>query len=179
MNTGEVSLGEAITYEVIYDNSLLRVINTRRMLTFDYRGTEDASAQVLVYGWQLLDYELPERGNALLLFAPTSQYDELYHIRELRLISGNTTDKRYSLPATCVGATVWNRSLYAFSSTQIFRAGLNDSRFTTYDLPLEGEATRLVGVLDDGRAVLACDNDVFVVTLPRGSTLTNERRTAN
>ena len=35
MNTGEVSLGEPIAYAVVYENSLLRVINTRKMLTFN------------------------------------------------------------------------------------------------------------------------------------------------
>lgn len=39
MNTGEVSLGEPIAYAVVYENSLLRVINTRKMLTFNDRGT--------------------------------------------------------------------------------------------------------------------------------------------
>ena len=100
MNTGEVSLGENITYRVLYDNGVLRVINTRKMRAFNYRGTEDTAQSVLVYGWRLLDDEIPERGNALMLFSPTSQSDSIYDIRELRLISGSTVDKRYSLPAS-------------------------------------------------------------------------------
>lgn len=174
MNTGEVSLGESITYAVLYENNLLRVINTRNMLTFDYRGTEDATARVLVYGWQLMDSEVPERGNALLLFAPTSQSDNVYDIRELRLISGSSIDKRYSLPASCIGAVVWNRTVYAFSGTQLFRAGINDSRFITYDLPLTYAATRVIGTLTDGRAVISCGEDVFVLTLPHGTNLPGE-----
>ena len=31
MNTGKVSLGEPITYAVLFENSVLRVINTRKM----------------------------------------------------------------------------------------------------------------------------------------------------
>ncbi len=166
MNTGEVSLGEPITYAVVYENGVLRVINTRKMLTFNDRGTEDTSASVLVYGWRLLNYEVPERGNALLLFAPTSQTDNLFDIRELRLISGKS-DKRYSLPSTCIGATVWNRTVYALSGTQLFRAGQNDSRFTTYDLPLTAPATRLIGTLTNGHAVVACGEEVYVLTLPQ------------
>lgn len=179
MNTGEVSLGEPITYQVIYENNLLRVINTRKMMTFDYRGTEDTTASVLVYGWRLLNYEVPERGSALLLFAPTSQSDSLYDIRELRIIAGASTDKRYSLPSTCIGAAIWNRTLYAFSATQMFRAGMSDSRFATYDLPLPYDATRLIGTLSDGRAVIACSEDVYVITLPRGTTLGSERSGGN
>ena len=81
---------------------------------------------------------------ACLLYTSTSQSDSIYDIRELRLISGSTVDKRYSLPASCIGATVWNRTIYALSATQLLRAGLNDSRFTTFDLPLASQATQLV-----------------------------------
>lgn len=168
MNIGEVSLGENITYEVLFDNGTLRVISTRKMLAFDYRGTEDASQAALVYGWQLLDSEQPERGNALLLFAPTAQSESVYNIRELRLLVGGGTDRRYSLPATCIGATVWNKTVYAISGTQLFRAGMNDSRFTTYDLPLDKEVTELLGTLSDGRIIVACGNEVYSLTLPRG-----------
>lgn len=166
MNTGEVSLGDPITYAVVYDNGVLRVINTRRMMSFNDRGTEDNSASVLVYGWRLMDYEVPDRGGALMLFAPTSQTDNLYDIRELRLISSNA-DKRYTLPDSCIGATVWNRSIYALSATTLYRAGQNDSRFAVYELPLEADATRLLGTLSNGRIIVACGDDVYTLTLPQ------------
>ena len=166
MNTGEVSLGDSITYDVVYENSLLRVINTRQMRTFNDRGVEDAAASVLVYGWYHLGSEVPDRGNALMLFAPTSQADSMYDLRELRLISGST-DKRYSLPDTCIGATVWSKNVFAISPTTLYRAGQNDSRFSTFELPIEGEATRLIGTLTNGRAILGCGDKVYVVTLPQ------------
>ena len=172
MNTGEVSLGEAIAYEVVYENSVLHVINTRSMLAFNARGTEDASASVLVYGWRLLNYEIPQRGNALMLFAPTAQTESLYDIRELRLISGST-DKRYTLPDSCIGATVWNRNVYALSATTLYRAGQNDSRFSTYALPVEGQATRLLGTLSNGSIIVAFGDDVYTLTLPQTLSLGN------
>lgn len=170
MNTGEVSLGDSIAYAVVYENSLLRVINTRKMLTFNDRGSEDTAASVLVYGWHYLDSEVPDRGNALLLFAPTSQAESIFDIRELRLISGNT-DKRYSLPDTCIGATVWNKNVYAISDDTLYRAGQNDSRFATYELPMEEAATRYLGALTNGRAIVACGDQVYVVTLPQNVNL--------
>lgn len=170
MNTGEVSLGDSIAYAVVYENSLLRVINTRKMLTFNDRGSEDTAASVLVYGWHYLDSEVPDRGNALLLFAPTSQAESIFDIRELRLISGNT-DKRYSLPDTCIGATVWNKNVYAISDDTLYRAGQNDSRFATYELPMEDAATRYLGALTNGRAIVACGDQVYVVTLPQNVNL--------
>lgn len=169
MNTGAASLGEPITYSVIYENGKLRVINTRKMLSFDDRGTEIASESVLVYGWRLLDYEVPERGSAMLLFAPTTQTDNLFDIRELRMISGSD-DKRYSLPDTCIGAAVWSKSVYALSAKKLYRAGQSDRRFVEYELPLETPVTRVIGVLDNGRLAVACSGDVYVITLPQAIT---------
>lgn len=166
MNTGEVSLGTSITYAVLFENSVLRVINTRKMLSFNYRGTEDTTASVLVYGWRLIGKDIPEKGNALMLFAPTAQTESDFDIRELRLISGKL-DRRYSLPDTCIGATVWDKNVYAFSGTHLFRAAMDDNRFTDYKLPLAKPATRYIGVLQNGNAIVACDNEVFVLTLPQ------------
>ena len=168
MNTGEVSLGDSITYDVVYENSLLRVINTRQMRTFNDRGTEDTAASVLVYGWYHLFSEVPERGNAMMLFAPTSQADSMYDLRELRLISG-AADKRYSLPDTCIGATIWNKNIFAISPTTLYRAGLSDSRFATYELPMEKNATQLIGTLNNGKAIVTCGDEVYVITLPLGT----------
>ncbi|MBQ7868366.1 MAG: hypothetical protein IJ354_09500 [Clostridia bacterium] len=165
MNTGETSLGEPITYAMVYENGKLRAINTRKMLTFNDRGSEDPSASVLVYGWHYLANEMPERGDALLLFAPTSQTESMYDIRELRLISGNN-DKRYSLPDSCIGATIWNRTIYAVSGNTLYCAGMNDRRFTTYELPIDGSADRLIGLLSSGRIIVSSGEEVYTLTLP-------------
>ena len=165
MNTGEVSLGDPITYAVVYENGLLRVINTRRMRTFNDRGSEDTAAGALVYGWHYLDSDVPEKGNALMLFAPTSQAESIYDIRELRVLSGGS-DKRYSLPDTCLGAAVWNKTVYAVSARTLYRAGQNDSRFATYELPMEEAVTRYIDSLSNGRSIVACGEKVYVITLP-------------
>ena len=166
MNTGEVSLGSSITYAVLFENSVLRVINTRKMLSFNYRGTEDATASVLVYGWRLIDSDIPQKGNALMLFAPTAQTESDFDIRELRLISG-AIDRRYSLPDTCIGAAVWDKNVYAVSATTLYRAAMEDNRFTDYKLPLSSPATRYIGALSNGNVIVACDSEVYVCTLPQ------------
>jgi hypothetical protein len=166
MNTGEVSLGSSITYAILYENSVLRVVNTRKMLSFNYRGTEDTTASVLVYGWRLIGSEIPDKGNALMLFAPTAQTDSDYDIRELRLISG-TTDRRYSLPDTCLGATVWDKNLYAVSADTLYRAAVGDNRFSEFPLPMDKAVDRFIGVLSDGHMVVACGDEVYVCTLPQ------------
>ena len=168
MNTGEVALGNSITYAVLYENSTLRVINTRKMLSFNYRGTEDTASSILVYGWRLIDSAVPQKGNALILFAPTAQTDSDFDIRELRLISGST-DRRYSLPDTCLGATSWEKNIYAVSATTLFRASMDDNRFTDYALPLSTPATRYIGALNNGNILVACDTEVYVLTLPQAA----------
>lgn len=165
MNTGSVSLGEPITYAVLFENSVLHVINTRKMLAFDYRGKENTTASVLVYGWKLMAYEIQARGDALILFAPTSQTDSVFDIRELRLIMGSS-DRQYSLPDTCIGATVWNKNIYAVSADTLYRAAVADNRFAAYELPMDAKATRFIGTLTGGNVLVACGNDVYVLTLP-------------
>ena len=66
MNTGSISLGEAMTYKVLYENTRLRVFTTQQVYTYDYRCTQDTNATMLAYGWKLIDYEIPERGRAKL-----------------------------------------------------------------------------------------------------------------
>ena len=166
MNTGEVALGNSITYAVLFENGVLRVINTRKMLSFNYRGTEDTTASVLVYGWRLIGREIPDKGNALMLFAPTAQTESDFDIRELRMISGKT-DRRFSLPDTCIGAAVWDRNIYAVSGSTLYRAAMDDNRFTDYKLPLDKPATRYIGVMSNGNAIVACDSEVYVLTLPQ------------
>jgi len=166
MNTGVTSLGEAITYEILYENTKLRVISTRQMRTFNYQGIENAADTMLVYGWRLLDYEIPRKGDALMLFAPTAQTNSTYAISEMRLLYGDT-DRRFTLPSVCAGGTVYNNSLYAFSSQYIYRARLSDQRFTASDMPIAGkEVTDYLGRMDNGKVLLACGSEVYVVTLP-------------
>ena len=165
MNTGEVSLGESIVYEVVYENSNLRVVGTRNMRTFDYRGTEDITQSVLVYGWRLIDHEVMERGAAQMLLAPTSQTENQFDIRELRMVSGNI-DRRYSLPGSCVGGVVWQRALYAIGANRLYRAGMNDSRFAEYEVSLPGEITRLIDVTANGWMIVACGEEVYTLSMP-------------
>jgi len=166
MNTGVTSLGEAITYEILYENAKLRVISTRQMRTFNYQGIENTAETMLVYGWRLLDYEIPRNGDALMLFAPTAQTNSTYAISEMRLLYGET-DRRFTLPSVCAGGTVYNNALYAFSSEYIYRARLGDQRFTASDMPIAGkEVTDYLGRMDNGKVLLACGDEVYVVTLP-------------
>ena len=165
MTTGSADLGENITYKVIYAGSTLHVVSTRQLRRYDYNGNLDNSQTVLVYGWKLID-DMVVDNRAMLLFAPTRQINDMINITELRCLYGNNQDKRLTLPGECVGAGIFNRRIYAFSSDSLYRADLNASRFTAVSLPLPNEVTGYIGMLSDGTAIVACGIDVYAVTIP-------------
>ena len=168
MNTGEVSLGSALTYKVLYESARLRVFTTQQCYTYDYKCVQDTNATMLVYGWKLIDYEIPERGGAKMLLAPTSQTSSAQSITELRVLEGSV-DKRYTLPASCVGACIWKGNIYAFSGDFLYRADVNSQRFFVSGIPVpEGTAvTAFYGVTSDGRALLAAGDTVYSLGLPQ------------
>ncbi len=168
MNSGEVSLGKNITYKVLYENAKLRVFTTQQMYTYDYKCVQDTNATMLVYGWKLIDAEIPARGQAKMLLAPTSQTSTAQEITELRVIEG-ASDKRYTLPDKCVGASVFNGNIYAFSPRYLFRADVSSQRFFSYALPVPEnvDITAFYGVTSDGRALLAAGDTVYSLSLPQ------------
>ena len=167
MNTGEISLGESLTYKVIYENAKLRVFTTRQVYTYDYKCVQDTNSTMLVYGWKLIDADIPERGRAKLLLAPTSQTSSAQLISELRVLEG-MDDKRYTLPTTCVGASIYRGNIYAISKDYIYRADVSSQKFFGYQIPApEGvEVTAFYGITDDGRMLLASGETMYSMTLP-------------
>ena len=166
-NTGTVSLGENLTYGIVYAGTKLYVVSTRQLRQYDYRGTIDPAGTVLVYGWQLVDHQI-SGGNPMLLFAPNRQMDDQGTINELRLLSGKV-DRRFTLPNSCVGASLYNRRIYAFAHDMIYRADVSAQRFTAVALPStvgNASITGYLGMLKNGVALLASDNEVYAVTLP-------------
>ena len=167
MNTGAISLGEAMTYKVLYENARLRVFSTQQVYTYDYKCVQDTNATMLVYGWKLIDYEIPDRGRARLLLAPTTQTSSEQLISELRVLEGDR-DKRYTLPATCVGAYMHNGNIYAVSGDYVYRADTNSQRFFGYKIPggTGGEITASYGITSDGKMLLASGESMYALTLP-------------
>ena len=166
MNTGEIYLGDSLTYRVIYDNQKLRVVTTRQMRTFNYRGVEVADATTLVYGWKLVASEEQKKGDAYILLAPYAQTTNQYAIQEVRLLTGST-DRRYTLPSVCVGAAVYNKAVYAFSADYIYRTDIGAQRFTALNRPSDMEVpTDFLGMTTGGNALLASGDAVYAVAMP-------------
>ena len=165
-NSGGISLGDHLVYAVIYAGKQLNVISTQQLRKYDYRGTIDNSGTVLVYGWQLIDHAV-SGSEAMLLFTPSRSADDTGGINQLRLLWGKT-DKRYSLPTVCISAALYGRRIYAFSEDMVYRADLNARRFDPISLSgvLNNQyVTEYLGILKNGVALLACESDVFAVSL--------------
>ena len=165
-NSGEIALGEHLVYNVVFANDQLHVISTEKVRRFDYRGSEDTEDSVLVYGWKPEDYGVADR-KAMLLFSLTN--NSAAGMNQLRLLHGNT-DKRFTMPSFCVGAALFEKSVYAFASDSIYRAGINAQRFEAIALPKSMDSvvvTDFLGMLNNGVAILcAADGSVYAVTVP-------------
>jgi hypothetical protein len=120
-----------------------------------------------VYGWRLIDADIPERGSARLLLAPTGQTSSTQIISELRVLEGSS-DKRYTLPSGCVGAAIWKGNIYAVSADYIYRADMNSQRFFGYRIPVaEGtQITGCSGVTSDGKILLSSGETMYSMSLP-------------
>ena len=168
MNTGEVNLGEHLPYKVIYADTLLNVFTTQQMYIYDYKGVQNVNDTMLVYGWKYLDHALPERGATQFLLAPTAQTTSVQSITELRVFS-STLDRRFTLPSSCVGAAIDAGRLFAFSDNYLYAGNVNSQRFYAHDmnLPEERPVTGLVGLTDNGYAVVISNDEVYSVSLPK------------
>lgn len=168
MNLGVLTLGENLVYRVFFDGSVLRVFSTQHMYAYDYKGVQDVSNTMLVYGWRLQDVFIPERGNASILLAPTDQTSAMPAITELRVLNGKN-DRYYTLPTACLGAAVNGKSIYAFSNSYLYRTSQDSQRFYAYayNLPDNQQVNAYIGMTSDGRAIVSSGSSVFSVSLPQ------------
>jgi hypothetical protein len=102
-----------------------------------------------------------------MLLAPTSQTSSAQLISELRVLEG-MEDKRYTLPTTCVGASIHRGNIYAVSKDYIYRADVSSQKFFGYQIPApEGvEITAFYGITNDGKMLLASGETMYSLTLP-------------
>ena len=168
MNNGVQNLGEYLAYKVLYEDGRLRVFTTQQMYTYDYKAVQDTSRTELVFGWQIIDYSIPDSAKAAhMLLATTSQLTGSMEITELRVLT-DTTDRRFSLPASCVGAALSGSTIYAFSGSEVYYTPVTGTRFSSQTVTLPGgqAVTGLVGITDGGRAIVTSGSGVYAVKLP-------------
>lgn len=165
-SSGAISLGESLVYSVIWGNGKLNVVSTQQLRYYDYRGTQDTSDTVLVYGWQLAAHQVYNNMPYMLFTLSSQSADSNEGINQLRLLVGST-DKRYTLPSPCVGATVHNRIVYAFAGDTIYRADSGAARFDPLTVPASvGQITGFLGITEGGVALVTNGLEVYAITLP-------------
>ncbi len=161
--TGNATLGEQLVYKVYYYNKLLRIADTRQIRTFDYKIKQDVNTPpILIYGWLLTDTRQVGREMAQLL-VPAPQMDGTLHATDLRVLM-NTRDRVLHLPTECFGAALGNKSVYGFSANYVYVCKYDENTFKAYALPIF--ATRVLGITENNRAILAAGSDVYLVQLP-------------
>ena len=166
MNTGSATLTSYLPTKVVYLNDRLHVFTTQQLYTYDYRGVEDTSGKMLVYGWRYLDHHISKR-SAYILLAPNTQAGSA-GVNELRVLSSGL-DRRYTLPTACVGAAVQGEKLYAVSSQYLYSGEVSSQRFYAHRIPLADgrQVTDFVGLTNNGYAIVISNNEVFSVSLPK------------
>ncbi len=164
MNTGMVNLGEFLVYKVLYEDTHLRVFSTQQMYTYDYKAVQDMSSTTLVFGWQFMDAYIPPRGSAYMLLVRSDSRGGSEDISQIRVLSGNS-DRRYTLPSSCVGVAIQNRNIYAVSSDYLYRGDVDNQRFYGYPLSLSESVTSFLGITRT-HALVACGDRVYSISLP-------------
>jgi len=162
-----VNLGEYLAYKVLFEGTRLRVFTTQQMNTYDYKAVQDSSRTGLVFGWQIIDWSTPRGAKAAnMLLATTSQLTGSMALTELRVIT-DLQDRRYSLPASCVGAGILENTIYAVSADELYYVDVKNSRFTEADIPLKDiQITGFVGLTSNYRAIVTSGAGVYAVALP-------------
>lgn len=167
-NTGIATISEHLPDKVIYVDKQLKVFTTQQMYAYDYKGVEDTSNTLLVYGWRYLDHHVPSRGTTNILLAPTKQTDQFQSITELRVLS-SALDRRYTLPSACVGAAIENNRIFAFAPDYMYSGNVDSQRFYAHAIPLPDGRTvsEFIGLTNNGYAIVTSNSEVFSVSLPR------------
>ncbi|MCL2810332.1 MAG: hypothetical protein FWD25_00365 [Clostridia bacterium] len=160
--TGSATLGEQLVYRVYYHNGDLRTVDTRRISTYNYRIRETATP-VLIYGWYMQDVRVINR-ELYQLLVPMPNEDGSMNFTDLRLIRGNATDRVLHLPASCVGVVLGSRAVYAFAGSRVYTCRYGEISFVPTDLSVH--VTRVIGITQDDRAIVADNNDVYLIQLP-------------
>ncbi len=163
---GSVTLGEQLIYRVYYHDGLLRVVDTRQIRSYPYDNLTAESTDnpsVLIYGWYLHALRQVGRDMAQLL-VPTPQIDGRLTATDLRLLVGKT-NRVLHLPATCLGAVLGSRGLYAFTQTTVYMCAYGSNVFTETTLPVQ--IVRVLGSTDNDRVLVTdMNNEVYLINLP-------------
>ena len=162
METGSIAESDQVVYRVLFHATQIRAVGTTYMRSYDYHGTEDASSRVLVYGWYLQDIG-GDGDDPLLAFVAMDETGGSQGIQDVRLLKGSV-DRRIRLPYKCFAICAGSDKVYGFNGEYCVVGTLNSAKTTIYRMPVSAE--RVIGVTEDGKALVASMGKVYLIPLP-------------
>jgi len=160
---GRQELMNQLIYSVYPQDNLLMLVGTSQIRAYDYKCVRQVNIpQVLVYGWQLSDVRTVGR-NTYSLFQYMPQSSDSLYFTEIKVVA-NQNAQSLRLLSPCFASALNDKGVYCFSNSTIFYAPYGSSVFKSTVLPYQ--ITKFICMLDNGRAVFASGNDVFILKLP-------------
>ena len=161
LSTGKSSLGDHVAYSVYHANGMLNIVDTRRIMHYNYRALEEKTA-TLIYGYTMEDVKAVG-GTTYQLLIPAQETTEGIHINNVRLMHGNT-DRVLHLPSECMAAKLGTKAVYGFSYNAVYVCNFGQTSFTAFALPVN--ITAVLGMISDNRVVVASGSEIYVIELP-------------
>ena len=162
LSTGKSSLGDHVAYSVYHANGMLNIVDTRRIMHYNYRALEEKTA-TLIYGYTVEDVKKVGDVTYQLLL-PAQESRDGIRLSNVRLMYGNI-DRVLHLPSECLAAALGTHSVYAFSPNAVYVCEFGETNFTVHAMAVN--VTAVLGMITDNRAVIASGSEIYVVELPR------------
>lgn len=151
--TSVVTIQGELVEKLIFTADSMYTVGTAHVTQYSLLGEQ--KAQILVYGWMLLDWQL-QNGEPLMAFAPRSQVETDKRISTLRLISPAGMDQPVYLPPECLAVTAGKDKFYCFSPENVYAYDEKGTFLKQYPLPVKaGGAATVMG----GNAVIVMDGE--------------------
>jgi len=162
MQSGNITDSDQVLYQVMFRSPNVYTVGTTYAKVYDYTGVEDVTRRKLLYGWYMMDSD-GEGDGALMAFAPMAQVGNQVEVSDVRMISGSV-DRTVRMPFPCFALAVRNNRVYGFSEQYVMSYGLNDTKATTTQLPVQCDG--MLGITEKNEAIVVSDGSVYLVGLP-------------
>lgn len=163
--TGNITDNDQIVYKTMFYSSYLRSIGTNYIRTYDYKGTEDKSARVLVYGWYMQDVYMSGENDTepLMVFIASDEAGTTGSFQDMRVIKGST-EKYIHMPYKCSSIYAGSNVVYGFTGKYLLVYPLSGNDATVYQMPVY--ADDVIGMTDDFKAIISSEGNIYLVKLP-------------
>lgn len=156
---GSIADGEQVVYHARFEPDNICLVGEEYIKHYDEVGKENTAERRLVYGWYMTDGADDED---MMVFVPDLNVSGTAKVSDVRLIRGDA-DRILRLPFAAHSLFAKGDTLYAFSDSCVMIGSLNSDTMKAYPLPVP--ASDVVGVTDDGVAVIDSNNVYYLVSL--------------